>query len=71
MEGKENESKNKTPFKEWLYGKNSNGNLNVPDVEKFKDDNYIPAINLDFKDFEKFYEARKDVLKERIERVLL
>ena len=66
MEGKENESKNKTPFEEWLYGKDSNGTPNVSDVNKFKKDNYIPVISLEFKDFEKFYEARKNVLKEEI-----
>jgi uncharacterized protein with ParB-like and HNH nuclease domain len=71
MEGKENESKNKTPFKDWLYGKDSGGYPNVVDPAKFKKDNYISeTISLDFKDFEMFYEERKKLLKTEIKRVL-
>jgi uncharacterized protein with ParB-like and HNH nuclease domain len=72
MEGKENESKNKTPFKNWLYGKDANENPNVSDIDKFKKDNYIPtSLSLDFKDFEYFYEARKNMLRDEIKKVLL
>lgn len=72
MEGKENESKNKTPFKNWLYGKDANENPNVSDIDRFKKDNYIPTgLSLDFKDFEYFYEARKNMLRDEIKKVLL
>ena len=71
MEGKENESKNKTPLKEWLNGKDANRNPNVVDVAKFKKDNYIPeSISLDLKDFENFYQARRDILRREIKKVL-
>ena len=72
MEGKENESKNKTPFKNWLYGKDANENPNVSDIDRFKKDNYISTgLSLDFKDFEYFYEARKNMLRDEIKKVLL
>lgn len=72
MEGKENESKNKTPFKNWLYGKDANKNPNVSDIDRFKKDNYISTgLSLDFEDFEYFYEARKNMLKDEIKKVLL
>lgn len=71
MEGLENESKNKTPLKDWLHGKDSSGNPNVPDIGKFITDNYIPqSISLEFKDFETFFEERKKILREKIEKVL-
>lgn len=71
MEGKENERKKATPFKDWLHGKDSKGNSNVPDVDKFLKDNYIPNdVSLEFKDFETFYETRKKMLKEKITSVL-
>jgi len=72
MEGRENESKNKTPFKEWLHGMDANGNPNVTDVDKFKKDNYIPdRTSLNFRDFEDFYEARKKILRNEIAKALL
>ena len=70
MEGKENESKNKTPFKEWLNSKNSDGIANVPDINKFKMDNYLPDVSLDFKAFEDFYKSRKNLLKLELKKVL-
>ncbi len=67
MEGKENESKNKTPFEEWLNNKSE-----IVDIEKFKTDNHIPInISLDFKDFEVFYDARRNTLRKKIETLLL
>jgi len=72
LEGSENESKNKTPFKEWLYGKDGKGNQSVPDIKKFKTDNYIPKdVSLEFKDFDEFHEARKNILVEKLSKVLL
>jgi len=72
LEGKENESKNKLPFKDWLNGKSFSGNQNVKDIDKFKSDNYIPQNqNLEFNNFEKFFEERKEILKKKISRVLM
>ncbi|MGD6809171.1 MAG: DUF262 domain-containing protein [Candidatus Bathyarchaeia archaeon] len=70
LEGKENESKNKTPIKEWLTGLDANGNANVPDVNKFKQNHYFPDESLDFTNFEQFYNARKDLLRNEIKRLL-
>lgn len=71
MEGLENEGKNKTPFKDWLHGKDNRGNPNVPDTNKFLTDNYIPKeISLEFRDFENFFEERKKILREKVEKVL-
>jgi len=71
MEGKENESKNKTPFKDWLYGQDINGHPNVADIAKFKKDNYIPeTTSLDFKDFDDFFQTRKNMLRTEIKKVL-
>lgn len=71
MEGLENESKNKTPFQDWLCGKDSKGNQNVSDINKFLTDNYIPTdISLEFKDFEVFFETRQEILKKKIEKEL-
>jgi hypothetical protein len=69
MGGKENESKNRTPFKDWLYGKDSSGQPNVIDPTKFKKDNYISeTVSLDLKDFEAFYQERKKQLRKEIRR---
>lgn len=71
MEGKENESKNKTPFKDWLIGKDTSGHPNMVDPTKFMKDNYISSTSsLDLKDFETFYEERKNQLRTEIRRVL-
>jgi hypothetical protein len=72
MEGQENKRKNKMPFDDWLGGNDSKGNPNVPDRDKFLDDNYIPrTVSFDLKDFERFFEARKQVLESRIRKLLL
>ena len=71
MEGKENGSKNRTPFKDWLYGKDSSGQPNVSDPKKFKKGNYISeTVSLDLKDFEAFYQERKKQLRKEIKKVL-
>ena len=69
MEGQQNESKNKTPFKDWLYGRDRDGKPNVGDVEKIKADNYIPEADLSFENFARFYELREDKIKKEIVRV--
>lgn len=72
LEGKENETKNKTPLEDWLYGKDRSGSPNVEYIKKFKSDNYIPKnISLKFKDFKKFFEERKKILRDKISKVLL
>lgn len=72
MDGKTNERKNKTPFKDWLHGVDNNETPNVVDINKFLEDNYIPdKISLDFEDFEDFYAKREDLLRVEIKRVLL
>lgn len=65
MEGKENESKNATPFKKWLTGET------VGDVEKFKLDNFIPKeVDLGIEHFESFYTARKQLIIDKLVQVL-
>lgn len=72
MEGRENESKNKTPFKDWLDGRDTDGNPNITDIAKFKKDNYIPAdVGLDFDNFEDFYETRKNMIRDELKKMLL
>ena len=63
MEGRENNSKNATPFKDWL--------LNQPDKDKFLTDNYIDINqSLEFKDFEDFFENRRNKLKTALQNLL-
>lgn len=69
MEGRENEKKNKTPFKEWLYDQRF---IEQSHVEIFKTTNYIPeTADLDFREFDEFFEARKEILRKEITKVLL
>jgi hypothetical protein len=70
MEGQENESKQATPFADWITGQ-SNGHPNVADIAKFKADNFIPSsVSLSFKQFDKFYEYRRNLLEQAIRKVL-
>ena len=72
MEGRENESKNKTPFKDWLHGRDTDENPNITDIAKFKKDNYIPDdVSLDFDNFKDFYETRKNMLRDELKKILL
>lgn len=62
MEGLENKSKNKTPFKEWV-----NNQSNVSDVYKYKMDNYIDLkVSEEFEDFDMFYNKRREIIKEKL-----
>lgn len=71
MEGRQNESKNATPFKMWIAGVNNSGAKNVTDFDRFCSDNFIPTmIDLDFASFEKFYEERKSILRSELMKVL-
>ena len=56
LEGRENESKNKTPLKQW--------------VEEGNDFAYHPeGISLDLSDFDAFFDARRKLMKEELERL--
>jgi uncharacterized protein with ParB-like and HNH nuclease domain len=70
MEGKENESKNKTAFKIWLNGTDSNGHPNIRDKKKFKQDNFIPDIDLTLENFEEFFTRRKELLESELRKIL-
>lgn len=64
LKGGENESKNKTPFKEWFQ-------KNVKNKDEYKEANYIPTdIDLDFKKFNEFYNKRKEILKDKLQKIL-
>ena len=71
MEGRQNESKMPNTFKNWLEGKyNPDGNNTVA-IEKFCADNYIPlSTDLDIKNFEEFYQKRKELLEIRLKTIL-
>ncbi len=72
MEGTENKSKNRTPFRDWLYGKGDSSKRQVADPSKFLRDNYIPAnVSLEPVQFEDFFERRKQLLRDQIMRKLI
>lgn len=58
MEGLENQSKNSTPFSEWLK-KQAHGDY-------FIEQNIIPDQGFEISNFGKFFEARKELLRERL-----
>lgn len=67
LEGKENESKNNTPFIDWLNVVDSSGNRKINDIIKYKEDNYIDINeNEDIKNFKQFYNSRKNILRDEI-----
>ena len=70
MEGRENSSKNATPFKEWFEGTDGSGKKNVSDTLKFREDNFIPNTGFDFDNFEEFYTKRKELMKLELVKVL-
>jgi uncharacterized protein with ParB-like and HNH nuclease domain len=56
MEGKKNESKNATPFKDWFI------QLDAKSQEIFVRDNYLPdEVDFGFENFKRFFEARKEI----------
>lgn len=64
MEGATNQSKNDTPFEKWIL------TLGTA-KDHFAKTNYIPdAISLKLADFEKFFAARKDLLRTKLKDVL-
>lgn len=64
LEGRENESKNATPFVQWLEA-------NVTNQEHYKEQHYIPKdILLEFGTFHEFYDKRKALLKTKLQDIL-
>lgn len=69
IEGSENQSKNDTPFKEWL--ENTFG-TNPDDKRNYLKDNFIPENqSLDFQKFESFFEERRELLRRELKKVLM
>jgi len=64
LEGRENKSKNATPFVDWFL-------TDVANKEHYKEEHYIPKdILLDFKMFNDFYDKRKTLLKTKLQDIL-
>lgn len=70
LEGRENESKNNTPFEKWFF---DNIHSRGPAFEEqFTQQNYIPHdTSFSFENFMQFYEKRKQLMKEALKIVLL
>jgi hypothetical protein len=65
MNGRQNISKNATPLKDWV------AKMTESEQATFASDNYFPkAIGLEFKDFVKFFRARKEVLRDKLKSAL-
>jgi hypothetical protein len=65
MEGRQNESKNASPLREWI------GQMRESERTIFISNNYLPeGIGLDFKDFRSFYQKRKEMLRVELKKVL-
>jgi len=63
LEGGENESKNVTPFGEWILKENV-----ITDMAKYKNDNFIPKkVNLEFNHFLEFFKKRRKLLENRLQ----
>jgi uncharacterized protein with ParB-like and HNH nuclease domain len=65
LEGRENKSKNDTPIQVWMNG------LDESNRRSFISSNYFPINeSFEFHNFARFYEARKDILREALKGVL-
>jgi hypothetical protein len=65
LEGKRNESKNKTPFKVWFEKMDQSGR------EHFARNNFLPEeIGYEFENFKDFFEKRREKLRTELKRVL-
>ena len=63
--GRQNLSKNATPLKDWV------GGMTESERATFASDNYFPEDStLEFHDFIKFFKARKEVLRDKLKKVL-
>jgi uncharacterized protein with ParB-like and HNH nuclease domain len=65
LEGGQNVTKSSKPFKEWVHDQN-----NVSDINHYKQVHYIPDVDLDFSNFEEFYEKRKELLKSKFAKIM-
>jgi hypothetical protein len=66
LEGKENISKQATPFAEWLNKEHPK----TTDAETYILSHHIPNISLELKDFAEFFEKRKILLKNKLAEML-
>ncbi|WP_094227527.1 DUF262 domain-containing protein [Methanolobus psychrotolerans] len=65
MNGRQNSSKNATPFKEWFL------EMNGLEQKAFAKSNYLPeGASLDFKDFIDFFRQRKEKVREELRKIL-
>ena len=65
MNGRQNVSKNATPFKIWFEQMTESARV------AFSRDNYLPeGAGLEFKDFMSFFDQRKEKLRNELGRVL-
>jgi hypothetical protein len=65
MNGRQNISKNATPLKEWV------GEMSEAEQATFASDNYFPeAIDLEFRHFIAYFKQRKEVLRNKLKKVL-
>jgi uncharacterized protein with ParB-like and HNH nuclease domain len=62
LKGTVNQEKNDKNFKDWFN--------NLSDKEKYKQEHFIPNIELDTKNFLEFFEKRKNLLKSKLKSVL-
>lgn len=60
LEGGENKAKSSKTFKEWIHEEN-----NIFDIDHYKKIHYIPDVDLEFSNFEEFYNERKKLMKKR------
>lgn len=66
LEGRQNESKNATPLKKWVFEELTEANR-----DWFQKTNFFPAnVGLDFENFINFFEGRKALLKTELMKVL-
>jgi uncharacterized protein with ParB-like and HNH nuclease domain len=65
LEGGQNVAKSSKPFKEWVHDQN-----NVSDINHYKQVHYIPDVDLDFSNFEEFYEKRKELMKSKFVEIM-
>jgi hypothetical protein len=66
LEGKENQSKLATPFKVWIK-KECPKDL---DRKTYLRSHHIPDVSLELSDFSQFFEKRRDLLKEKLAKLL-
>ena len=66
MKARSNKVKNKTPFKKWIDEKS------FSEKESYLQTNFIPEdISYEFKDFMRFFNQRKQLMKEELIQLLL